>query len=349
MDEEHRRRLVEFANALALKNPQFPLLRRASPATQYSDLIEMVESQLSLSSDRRRLVLPNLTAFSNQSLGVFSDYSGEGSGRYFVYSVLVCGFNMRAAFHRLMGEARNCHQLGQKEIAFKDFRMGPLKRALPEFLHAADQLPGLLCAVVVDKQISSVFGANNREKQLEMVRWLEEAGLGHRKPAVTEKLLRITHLTAYLIALLGVNGQHVFWMTDHDEIAGSPEQHKILLELLFSRVLPLYTRPDVHFGNMGGAVPFSERSVEMNDLLSIPDVSAGTIGDYLSKRDIQVPEDIRVKEGAEKVLLWLARDGIGLKKACFVLRKNAEGLLERGTIEFSPKNTQEVVFIPIFG
>ena len=343
MDREFRRKFVEYANTLPLKERRLPILRRDPPTAMYSDLIEMVEHQLILSDQERRLVLPNLKAFSNSSLGVFSDYSGEGSGSYFVYSVLVCGFNMRAGFDLLMKDARERHRLGEKEIAFKDFRMGQMRRALPDFLHAADQLPGFLCTVAVDKAIVSVLGAHDRENKEKMIGLLEQAGLGRRKAAVAEKIGRVTHLTAYLIALLGSTGQNIFWMTDHDEICGPSDQHELLLRLLFERVLPIYVRRGVEFDKMGGAIPFPEKSVEMNDLLSIPDVAAGTLGDYLSKWDVQRPDEIRVKEGAEKVLLWLGRDGVGLKKVCFILRMGNAGVLERGEVRMSPTQKEEMI------
>jgi hypothetical protein len=344
---EARHRLIEFANQLALKNPDLHLLRRNTTDNQYSDVIECLEHLLLQSDERRKLILPNLSAFSNQSLGVFSDYSGEGAGRYFVYSILICGFNMHAPFGLRMAQIREDHNLGAKEIAYKDFNMGQLRRALPHFLTATDGLPGFLCTIAVDKRISTVFGANDKETPARLVEIIEQAGLGRRKPRTAEKLLRVVHLTAYLTALLATNGQKVFWMSDHDEICANPTQHALLLEL-FGRVLPIYTRPGCVFGTMGGALPFAERSIDMNDLLSIPDVVAGTLGDYLSKRDVEGPENICVKRGAEEVLLWLARDGIGLKKACFVMRKTADGMIERGSIEFSPVTQVPGVFVPIF-
>jgi hypothetical protein len=69
---------------------------------------------------------------------------------------------------------------------------------------------------------------------------LEENGYGSVAPRVGEKLFRILHCIAFLIALLGHPGQKIFWMTDHDAIGESPEQHTKLLGI-FNRVLPLYT------------------------------------------------------------------------------------------------------------
>jgi hypothetical protein len=346
MDPEYLQRTIRFANQLAMKNVPLPLLRRGEPSVQYSDLIESVEYLLFESWRRRKLILPELRAFNNQSIGVFSDYSGEGPGRYAVYSVLVCGFDMRTSFERRVREARARFGLGDKEIAYKDLRMGQMRRALPDLLAAADELPGFLCTVAVDKRIRSVFGCE-KDTPEKLVAVLEQAGLGNRKPAVAEKLLRVVHLTAYLTALLGGEGQKVFWMTDHDDICPTPEEHRKLLEI-FARVMPLFQKQGAQFGQMGGAVPFEDRSVEMNDLLSLADLAAGAICDYLSKRDSTQPDDIRVKRGVDSIMLWLARAGIGLKKFCCLLRKREDQLIERATLEFNPLNPEQGVFIPIY-
>jgi hypothetical protein len=44
----------------------------------------------------------------------------------------------------------------------------------------------------------------------------------------------------------------------------------------------------------------------------MPDLVAGTLGDYLTKRD-QQPDNL-VKEAAGDIFLWLTRPGVGLKK-----------------------------------
>ncbi len=337
-------RAIWFANSLVMKNVPLPLLRQ--PSSQYSSLIESVEHLLLERHRAKQLFLPELSAFNNRSIGLFSDYSGEGPGRYFVFSVLICGFNMRASFEAHMGEIRKRFGLGTKEIAYKDLKMGPVHRALPEYLAAADKLPGFLCTVAVDKRIKSVFGTMP-DIQRRLVDALNSVGVSVRKPAIAEKLARVVHLAAYLTALLGHNGQKVFWMTDNDEICPTQERHMELLNL-FARVLPEYQRFGCQFDLMGGATPFEERSVEMNDLLSLPDLAAGIFGDYLTKRDDRKHEEIYVKQGADKIMLWLGSDGIGLKKLCCVLRKGGGDFLERCTIKFDPVSPTPRTVIPIF-
>jgi hypothetical protein len=105
---------------------------------------------------------------------------------------------------------------------------------------------------------------------------LEDVGLGGRGSREVEKLLRIVHMVAYLIALLGVDGQKILWMSDHDATCANPKQHESMMAVL-QRVLAIYSRPGVTYPLLGGALPFKPRSVEMNDLLSLSDVVAGSI------------------------------------------------------------------------
>jgi uncharacterized protein YunC (DUF1805 family) len=56
-----------------------------------------------------------------------------------------------------------------------------------------------------------------------------------------------------------------------------------------------------------------------------------------------------LKDGAEKVFTFLASDGIGLKKATFLIRLNRKGEMECGDIDIALHNPPvDRMFIPIF-
>jgi hypothetical protein len=87
----------------------------------------------------------------------------------------------------------------------------------------------------------------------------------------------------------------------------------------------------------------------MNDVLSFANVYVGSIAQYLSKHETEKKEEIVLKAGAEKVLYALAGDGVGLKKATFLLRLNDKGVVERGQVEVSRVHPPcDSMFIPIF-
>jgi hypothetical protein len=332
--EEFQRKRAEYLNRLILKNPVLNLLQN-HPKDQYPYFIQLFESLLQQRDEQGKLILPNLSAFTNNSLGIFSDYSGEGAGssNYLTYSVLVCGYGYTSVFHDKMAQIRKKFQLGETEIAFKEFRRGKLRAALPDYLVAANELPGFLCTVAVDRRIATLFGPHNDRTVFRRLKegFLSE-GLGDWDLAVVEKLMRVVHMAAYLAALLAADGQKIFWMSDHDSICPNEGKHGSMMAI-FDRVLRIYTRPGVDYPLIGSARPFDPPSIEMNDLLSLADVVAGSVAQYLTKSDTESPEELVVKNGAERVFLFLGTEGIGLRKATFVIRLNNNSEVVAGPME----------------
>ena len=114
---------------MILKNPDLNLLQK-HPKGQYTYLIQVLESLLKQMDARGKLVLPNLSAFTNGSMGIFSDYSGEGSGNYLTYSVLVCGYGYTSVFNDKLAQIREKYQLGETE-SHQEFRRGKLRAGFP--------------------------------------------------------------------------------------------------------------------------------------------------------------------------------------------------------------------------
>jgi hypothetical protein len=81
MEEESKRRFTWSANEPAKKNVTLPLLRRQKPEDQFSVLIESIDHLLTESHRCKSLILPELSAFNNKSIGVFTITLWRGSGR----------------------------------------------------------------------------------------------------------------------------------------------------------------------------------------------------------------------------------------------------------------------------
>lgn len=338
--------LAKLANELVWTDPDLNVLR-PELMDQYSSIVHALQDSLLGSHQRGKLILPDLEAMGNTSIGLFSDYAGESSGNYYTYTFLTCAWLSTGTFHERMRKVRDEFKLGDKEIAFKDFRMGQMRRALPDYLNLLDTLvPGFLLTVVIDKKLTGMFGVNERSAQSDLAQVLGAGGLGDWKPHVAEKLVRIVHIGAFLAALLGASGQKLFWMTDNDAICANPSLHEHALAL-FARVLPLYTGPDHSFQDFCGATPFAERHLMTLDLLSAADIVASSVEHYLTKRDAEGPVDFEVNAGAEQVLQWLAHDGLGLKKATIIIRP-VEGGIQSATLEFGLIDPPEhATFIPV--
>jgi hypothetical protein len=343
--------LVELANKLVWKQPDLNVLRPEHRG-KHSVLASALEDHLKLSDTRGKLLLPDLRAFANETVAVFSDYSGEGSGKYYTYSFLICALNFpltRSCFCEQMKEVRERHVLADKEIAFKDFGMGQLQRALPEYLELLDKFVlGFLLTVAVDKRIVTCFGPLDRSTKDAIARLLATHGLGKRKPNDAEKLLRVVDIGAYLTGLLAHNGQKLFWMTDHDAICPNEELHRQTLNLFHRLLLNLYARPGYSFPVVGGAVPFPERHLDTLDLLSAADIVAGSVGHCLTRNAAAKSADVEVKPGSQHVLKWLAHDGIGLKKMTLTLRPGPDDKIQTTTLGFGPEELPEgVTLVPV--
>ncbi|WP_306261344.1 hypothetical protein [Pararhizobium sp. IMCC21322] len=330
---EQIKTLTDYADGLVWKNPNVTVLNSDSEI-EYNELVQILQDMVLKSHRRGKLILPNLEAHGNETVAVFSDYAGESSGDHHTYSFLTCGWNTSGAFLDKMRDIRAKTQLGDKEIAFKDFRMGQMQRALPDYLKAADLLlHGFLLTIVVDKKLLSLFGPNEKNTLKKLSETLETAGLGVWKPASAEKLLRVVHSTAFLVALLAKSGQNVFWMSDNDTICANETLHNNALDLL-GRTVNTYSKAK-NFSNFGGAAPFKDRNLGHLDLLSLADITASSIEHYLTLKNETHLNNFEVKAGSHSVLQWLAHDGLSLSKMTIIVRPGKDGGIETANLEFN--------------
>ena len=122
--------LIARARQLILDRPHLDVLSRGEEA-QYPFLVQAIQKELKARDAAEKLLLPDLSALANQTIGIFSDYSGESTGNYYTYAFLICAWGSLTVFKREMERVRKQFSLGSKEIEFKDFRMGEIQRALP--------------------------------------------------------------------------------------------------------------------------------------------------------------------------------------------------------------------------
>ncbi|MGY6272132.1 hypothetical protein ACXIUT_20780 [Achromobacter denitrificans] len=335
--------LIALADQLTLHGANLHVI----PDTEdYPWFVRELQKQWIAQEARKELLLPNLRN-ENASIAIYSDYGGESyDSKYFTYSFLICAWNQTGAFHEAMRKLRDKYGLNEpfKEISFKDFRYGPISRALDDYLkNLSNFVNGLLLTIVIEKSVGSVFGEETKTAHQFIKKTLEDAGFGSWKPEVAEKLLRIVHFPAYLVALLSKPGQNVFWMTDHDSIAPTQEQHIKVLNL-FGNLLRHYCKHEL--GTIGGAVPFEEKDPQHLDLLSATDIVAGSIEHYYTRSYAKTDEPL-IREEANKVLRWLTGQGVALKKHTMIIRKQDTGIVS-GTLRFELKEKDpEAIFVPI--
>jgi hypothetical protein len=118
---------------------------------------------------------------------------------------------------------------------------------------------------------------------------------------------------------------------------------------VFERAIRIYQRPNQKFALVGGARPFNPKSLDTLDILSACDVTASTLEHYFTRKNRESAEELVVKAGAETVLSWLTSDGIGLKKATFIVKYREDSQIDVGTVDFTPvEKPTNLTLIPIF-
>lgn len=334
--------LYDLARKVTMYEPKVSVLSDEK-YDQYILTVRAIDSCLKQKLKDKKLALPELRNDGNETIAIYSDYGGESAqSSYLTYSFLVCGWNHAYAFPEFMDEIRKKHGLGEKEISFKDLKYGPINRSLDEYLTALHNwVPGILVTLVVEKKIKSVFG----EKVPDYVfREISESGFGEWKPHIIEKLMRVVHSTAYLVALLSKDGQKIYWNTDHDAIVTNSVKQNNFIDLFYS-VLTLYTNKK--FSNIGYSLPFKNRSLRQIDFLSCADLAAGAVEHYFTKSKLQ--KNPEIKNGVEKILSWLGHDGVSLKKLTVLVAKDSDGNIKIGEVEFNnEKRTGDkaAIFVP---
>lgn len=297
----------DFIESMTMKEICFDLIKR-DKFLENSALIQLIDSYFQEQYKKGNFKLPELNTIDNQTISIFSDYGGEhNTSKYNTYSFLFCGWNHSFEADKEFKKIRLKYGLDKTEISFKDLKYGPTNRALDEYLNTLNtHVFGFSFTVLVEKSINQLFVGNNNKHLLQEI---EESGLGKWKVKNAEKLMRILHIISYILPLIADSNQKIFWMTDNDSIVANKNMFDNAFRLL-EAVLKIYT--DKSYKLIAGAIPFKEKDVYTMDLLSITDLVAGSVEQYFTTEKTEGQPF--VKQGAEKVVKWLATNGDFLKK-----------------------------------
>lgn len=341
----NKRELTRIANELVLKDIPIPSL-----PNDHNTLfvIKLLEDHLVKLKSQRTLMLPNLTK-DNKTIMILSDYGGESSdSNYLTYSFLFVAYDALSFWFDESKKIRIAYKLNDphKEIAFKDLSYGPIDRCLDDWLNIADYLPGLLFTLVVSKQVISSIGTQDKQAMKKISKIMKNNNLGTWKPKIAEKLIRVLHPICYWISILSRDGQKLFWMTDDDAIIANREKADSLGKLFVS-ILSIYTNNK--YARVGYAKPFDNNNdaLNFNDLLSIPDLVAGSIESLYTKKYNN--ENPLVKEGTNRILRWHAHQGVGLKKYAMIVDAVDDKQYRSGMVEFEVTDkTRDIQCIPVW-
>lgn len=312
------------------KNPQ--RITVAGNREEIPQPIILLEKTLNTLAEKDKLILPNLDKAS--SIVIFSDYGGEtGNSNYNIYSFLICDYKQLGFFSDQQDIIRARHKLNNplKEISYKSIDYGPTSRALDDYLcNLNNSVHGIILTVLIEKGEYSLWGNDRGKFKSELPQTLLNANLGNWDKNVAEKLVTITHLVAYLIALFCNSKQKIMWISDEDALFANNEKTTNTGKLL-TNVLKLYTEEKM---NLYFSKSFGKENTTLLDLLSAPDLAAGCIDHYYIQEN---KNPFVIKNEANKVLIWLSYHGILLKKHCLLLRKgDSRNSVAHGHLQFNP-------------
>lgn len=286
-----------------------------------------LDAVLRRAQDRDPHAFPDLQR--SEDIIVTSDYGGENKeALYAGYSFLINSAQSWAEWepHRL---ALRRTLRFERRLSFKKLADGQRREALPAFLNAAGSLDGLSLTFLVDKRIPSLFDESGTldlfQPDLNRFR--------HWKPRILERVLRVTHLLALLLAGLTREGQNILWFTDEDAIAANSMRLTELTNILVaatSAVLP---------HNLGhlrcGTTASDNGSQQIEDLAAIPDLAVGSLVELVSRYDTEAslpssqlvaPAPRSVSGKARRLMDWFSDPQIPLRRQVLAVVPAEDGV-----------------------
>jgi hypothetical protein len=286
---------------------------------------DAISAALAADVAQGKTLLPNLRA--GTTLFLTSDYGGShGRATHETYSFLFSDPTSMGRWHAQRTSIRGTQFGHRRRMSYKGLGDGRKNRVLPEFLCAANQLPGLLASVVVSKRCGTLFeGGNSSPEIVDM--------LGRWKPAVRERLLRILAFASFFLAGVSRSGQDVLWFTDEDDIAPNPQRLGDGARL-FGHVASHFLSHDLRHLRFGTAKS-DNGDLSLEDLLAVPDLVTGALADLweLKVRDglefsehlvTSVPLNLPSK--ARRILSWHGqRAGLPLRTLIYFVEPTKAG------------------------
>lgn len=242
-----------------------------------------------------------------RALLIATDMGGSHAGQLFeTYSFLVIDLDRNAEWLSAQKAFRTRILRSRRRMAFKALNDRVRRVALAPFLQIGSQIHGWLVTFAISKNGLSFFKPEPHDPEI------VEKLAGWKRP-VQERLLRVLHLSAFLISGLSVPKQNVLWIIDQDEVASNVEQLTQLSHLLGT----VASHSLMHdLGHIRCATAKSDDGTfSMEDLLSYCDLAAGAVcevattmagGHRYLQEHIVAPLPSAVSWKARTIISWLA-------------------------------------------
>lgn len=283
-------------------------------------IFKLLNSSLEKRHIRKQLILPNFA--DTETVAIFSDYGGEAKGsKYYTYSFVFAAYDGLEFFKDRMTDIRKKYGLDnpRKEISFKDAHYGQMFRCIDEYLTLANNVVnGLVFTLAISKEIISMLDKDDKRTLKQVTEQLTDYSYGKWKPAVFEKNMRIIYTLTFFIKLLIPSGKKIFWMTDEDAIMANESKIADTTRIISNAINLCKDASKYKFIGFTPKPYDDEETYFLTDLLSIADLSAGSVEQLLTRNAEQKEE---LSPLAEKVIQWSSVQGVGLDKLIFMIDK----------------------------
>ncbi len=271
-------------------------------------------------------LLPDIR--SGSIIFVGSDYGGQHDfAQYQSLSFLFADLERCAIWERRRRQIRQHMLRDRRRMSYKRLGDRRRKRAVLQWLEAANSIPGLLTTILVEKRIESLF---SQEGKLQM-RDPKFKDYANWNAAAFEKLLRVVHFVGFFIAGLSAPNQDVLWITDEDDIVANEDRLREVVKL-FANVSSHYLTHDLRHVRIG-TTKSDSGTRDLEDLVSIPDFAAGALSELLTeysrigiipKSEVGFPPPKDLSKKARVVMNWFADHTQPLKRMVYLVEEEKE-------------------------
>lgn len=271
----------------------------------------------------RHNAFPNLHR--GHTLAMIGDFGGQHKGQLFdTYAFLTFDVDRNRQWFDGQRLFRKSIMPNQRRMSFKAMNDSKRRQAIFPFLDLANCIDGWLVSFAISKCGGTLFDSSNRSSQSDYL-------LTDWKPNVRERLLRILHLSAFLLSGLSAPGQEVLWFIDEDEIASNVDQ----LTQLTTLFATISSNSLSHgLGHMKcGTAKSDDGTLSLEDLVAICDFAAGAFSEIATSMANQqklprgkIMTDLPAGLSWKSRLLatWLADDRKPLQRISFLIERNLD-------------------------
>jgi hypothetical protein len=278
-----------------------------NPVNADISLLQVIDAKIREIHTSDRAYLPDFS--SSSALFVSSDYAGEHrASPYVALSFLLLPLESWRAWEQQRVLARQRYGATNQRIGYA--RLAGVKRhVMRELLRAVGAVEGLLATVLIRKTLGSLLDSSGK---IDRARWLVEHCENWKLPTL-EKMLRVVHFVAFLIAGLSSANQSVRWITDQDDIAPNEKRFQEMAQVFRVTV----SRYLSHKLNHLSCSTTADSPLQVEDFAAIPDLAGGALAELFAayghrgvtlSEHLVIPRPDALPSKAHEILDWLADD-----------------------------------------